>query len=246
MKLESEALQSLVDAYREEHTLEPAERDVLERRLWALQKRTRGRSAWRWALVGALAAAAALLLVVQMRDRASEQADARTPVEASDRAADSIPGTAVSPQTRSSVPLTEPPQPNPPPDPQPNPRPPPDMQTPPRPSFPSRPRRPDVAPEPAAPAAEETSVDALELIASAQARLRAGRPSEALELLAEHGRRFPTASTQEEGSALRVLALCALGRSAEGRGARTVFLKDYPASAYRERVAAACKVESKP
>jgi hypothetical protein len=82
--------------------------------------------------------------------------------------------------------------------------------------------------------------DDLVLIEAAEAALRAAEPAKALALLRQHEQRFPDAPTVEERLALRVLALCAAGRSAEGRGARWAFLREHPDSAYRERIESAC------
>lgn len=80
----------------------------------------------------------------------------------------------------------------------------------------------------------------LTLIEAAEAALRAGEPERALGLLRQHEQRFARATTAQERQALRVLALCAAGREAEGRGARWVFLREHPGSAYRERIERAC------
>lgn len=82
--------------------------------------------------------------------------------------------------------------------------------------------------------------DDLALVEAAEAALRADDPARALELLRRHEQRFPRAVTAEEREALRVLALCAAGRTVEGRGARSVFLREHPRSAYRERIEKAC------
>ena len=86
----------------------------------------------------------------------------------------------------------------------------------------------------------DAAIDELALVEAAEAALRADAPVRALELLRRHEQRFPSAPTAEEREALRVLALCAAGREAEGRGARWVFLREHPRSAYRERIEKAC------
>lgn len=93
--------------------------------------------------------------------------------------------------------------------------------------------RDDAAPEAAAD-------DGVRLIAQAEAALRDGDPTGALAILQQHARLHPDASTVEERRALQVLGWCAAGRLAEGRGARWSFLRDFPGSAYRPRVEAAC------
>ena len=103
------------------------------------------------------------------------------------------------------------------------------------------PTRTTSAPRVRADAAPDTAADdGVRLIAQAEAALRDGDANGALALLQEHARRHPDASTVEERRALQVLAWCAAGRLAEGRGARWSFLRDFPRSAYRPRVEAAC------
>jgi hypothetical protein len=90
-------------------------------------------------------------------------------------------------------------------------------------------------------AAPDTAADdGVRLIAQAEASLRDGDANGALALLEEHARLHPDASTVEERRALQVLGWCAAGRLVEGRGARWSFLRDFPRSAYRPRVEAAC------
>ncbi len=85
--------------------------------------------------------------------------------------------------------------------------------------------------------------DEVTLIEAAETALRGGRARQALSLLDRHQREHPDATTVEDRRALRVLALCALGRTVEGRGAQFSFLRDYPHSAYRARVEGACASE---
>jgi hypothetical protein len=221
VKLESKTLRSMVDAYKAEHTLEAAERRALQTRLERIRATPPPRAWWPWSLAGAAAAAALLLLVIGIQDRALRQDPARDGVEASDHAAESPSRTA----TPRKAPVASPRPPAPKAQPQ-----------------PSQPRAPSVRVErtPAPRPPTDTRSSALELIAEAQAELRAGRASHALSVLDEHARRFPQASTLEERQALRVLALCALERLAEGRGARAVFLKTHPDSPYAARVTRAC------
>lgn len=107
-----------------------------------------------------------------------------------------------------------------------------DVETPTRTTSTSR-IRSDAAPDMAAD-------DGVRLIAEAEAALRDGDPNGALAILHQHARLHPDASTVEERRALQVLGWCAAGRVAEGRGARWSFLRDFPRSAYRPRVEAAC------
>lgn len=91
---------------------------------------------------------------------------------------------------------------------------------------------------PAAPA--PPTDDGIALVGEAQAALGRGDPGAALAALDRHAVLHPTGSAVEERQALRVLALCDLGRITEGRGARGSFLRDHPRSPYRARVLAAC------
>jgi hypothetical protein len=104
---------------------------------------------------------------------------------------------------------------------------------------------------PAAPLAEpqtvisppQAPVDALQgelaLVRAAHDALREGRPAVALERMDEHRRVYPDGALSEERDALRVGALCALGRSDAQAEARA-FLVDHPASPFVARVREAC------
>jgi hypothetical protein len=79
--------------------------------------------------------------------------------------------------------------------------------------------RPSNAP-PARPAAPEDLLAAeLALMKAARTALGSGRPTEALGLLDEHARRFPTGVLAPERRVSRVRALCAVGRMNEARAA---------------------------
>ena len=70
----------------------------------------------------------------------------------------------------------------------------------------------------------------LALIQRAQAAYADGNLPNALQLLAEHGRRFPNGRLAEEREALRVRSLAGCGRSADARRALQAFADRYPHS----------------
>lgn len=79
-----------------------------------------------------------------------------------------------------------------------------------------------------------------EALARAQAAIQGGEAEAALVELAGYARRFPQGALHEEHDALRAIALCAAGRSREGRGEAQAFLRARPGSALAERVRGAC------
>ncbi|HET9934218.1 MAG TPA: hypothetical protein VFQ35_26130 [Polyangiaceae bacterium] len=79
-----------------------------------------------------------------------------------------------------------------------------------------------------------------ELLARVRERLRAGSGAESLALLAEHARRFPNGVLAEEAAASRVLALCSLGRTADGDSEKARFYRTYPHSVLGPRLERAC------
>jgi len=70
----------------------------------------------------------------------------------------------------------------------------------------------------------------LALIQQAQSAYAGGNLPNALELLAEHGRRFPNGRLAEEREALRVRSLAGCGRLADARRALEAFADRYPHS----------------
>jgi hypothetical protein len=99
-------------------------------------------------------------------------------------------------------------------------------------------------PEPQAVApAPPTPVDALEgelaLVRAAHDALREGRPAVALERMDEHRKAYPNGALSEERDALRVGALCALGR-ADAQAEARAFLAAHPGSPFVARVREAC------
>ncbi len=84
--------------------------------------------------------------------------------------------------------------------------------------------------------------DDLALVAEAQGALSGGNYSRALALAETHRARFPRGTMREERDAIRLLALCGMGRLAEARA-----LLPLPAhSPYAGRVRAACGAQDSP
>lgn len=232
MKLEDPELADLVEAYRETQRPNDGRRRQMRARL---QRATVRRPAWQVYGMTALVAAAALL-VIWLGARAfdgtpQERADATMPAQAPHESApQSNDGRVSPPQERTSETTT------PPPEPVPTPELPPAREIEPRSSHPE-PTRPPTVPSADTKAAPD---DELTLIVQAEAALRGDQPERALRLLQLHERRHPDANTGEERLALRILALCALGRLEEGRGLRHSFLQMFSRSAYRSRIESAC------
>ncbi len=88
--------------------------------------------------------------------------------------------------------------------------------------------------------------DELALMRRAHAALNDGRAADALALLDEHARRFPSGVLAEDRSAQRALALCALDRfeTAEAEGQR--FVSNYPRSPYVAAIRSSCAFVSDP
>jgi hypothetical protein len=80
----------------------------------------------------------------------------------------------------------------------------------------------------------------LSLIRAALTSLRDRDSLQALRLLDEHAARYPTGAFSTERRALRVVALCAAGRSEEGARERALFLKTAGDSPIAARVRSAC------
>lgn len=105
---------------------------------------------------------------------------------------------------------------------------------------------PAPAAHPALPAAQSSSVrseqlaEEIGLLASANAAIRSGEGSRALQLLREFDRRFANAVLKEERSAAGVLALCAAGRQAEAKAAADRFVTRWPRSPLLPRISGSC------
>ncbi len=100
-------------------------------------------------------------------------------------------------------------------------------------------RSPDLAPEPA-PDSLSSVVAALQ---RAQAELRDGHPLQALLLLNELDRDYPSTVLLEERSAVRVHAQCAISRSPASLAVAREFVRAHPASLYTTRIKRACALE---
>jgi hypothetical protein len=100
------------------------------------------------------------------------------------------------------------------------------------------------ASEPPATASPETLLEEARLLARAQRALKAGAARRALGLIDPCERRFPGGQLAEECSALRVFALCALGRSSDAQREQQRFVERWPGSPLRARVASACDQRS--
>lgn len=81
------------------------------------------------------------------------------------------------------------------------------------------------------------------LIGDARDALRAGDGARGLALLDEHARRYPAGALGEERDAMRITALCLLGRVPEARAAASQFLWARPGSPQAARVRASCGLD---
>jgi hypothetical protein len=79
-------------------------------------------------------------------------------------------------------------------------------------------------------AAQESYAAELDLLARAQVACTAREFADALALVAEHGRRFPSGRLAEEREGLRVRALAGAGRTEEARRAAAAFAGRFPRS----------------
>lgn len=103
-----------------------------------------------------------------------------------------------------------------------------------------RPRRAAAA-EDASQAADASTLAAeAALLQRAQTALAAGDPEAALVRLGEHARGYRDGVLARERDALRVTALCAAGRTDEGRAEGEAFLRAHAGSLLAERVRGAC------
>ncbi len=107
------------------------------------------------------------------------------------------------------------------------------------PSVPSTPDVPgSVTATPATPPVDGLEAE-LSLVRAAHDALRAGQPALALERTEEHRRAYPDGTLAEERDALRVCAICALGRT-DSKAEAQAFLSDHPASPFVTRIREAC------
>jgi RNA polymerase sigma-70 factor (ECF subfamily) len=83
-----------------------------------------------------------------------------------------------------------------------------------------------------------------ELLRRASTELAAGQADAALRTTAEHGRRFPGSALADLRTAVRIEALCELGKTAQARGEAELFLRQHPGSPVAERIERACRSPS--
>jgi hypothetical protein len=114
-----------------------------------------------------------------------------------------------------------------------------DPPAPPTTEAPARRPRPRPTDQPAAAPVDPVLAE-LELVQRIKDALDGARPADALRLIDRHVRTFARGSLVEERDALRVTALCAAGKRADGLREQQAFLGASPRSAYRDRVRAAC------
>lgn len=91
------------------------------------------------------------------------------------------------------------------------------------------------------PPVDDTLAAEKALVAAARDALAHGDPATALAKLADHAREFPRGQLAEERAALRIEALCAANKRAQGRAEAKLFLRDHPGATQAARVAAACE-----
>ena len=107
------------------------------------------------------------------------------------------------------------------------------------------PPAPAAAIDPVAPATraeplEDTLAAEVRLVNGARAAIDGRDPARALDLLADHQRRFAAGALEPEASALRVDALCAAGRTPEAEAEALRFHSRHPGSPLERRLAATC------
>ncbi len=81
----------------------------------------------------------------------------------------------------------------------------------------------------------------VELLTQAK-RALAGDPERTLRLLATHAERFPNGQLGTERAGYRAIALCTLGRWAQGRGEARLFVSAHGRSSLATRVTKACEI----
>jgi hypothetical protein len=80
----------------------------------------------------------------------------------------------------------------------------------------------------------------MQLLKRAHQAEAAGRPSEALSILAEHAKQFPNGKLAESRDVARVIALCEAGQAQASRTAAERFLAARPNSLFANRVRGVC------
>jgi RNA polymerase sigma factor (sigma-70 family) len=94
-----------------------------------------------------------------------------------------------------------------------------------------------------APEADGLGVET-ELLRRASAELTAGNADAALRTTGEHARRFPESALADLRTAVRIEALCELGKAVQARGEAAAFLREHPGSPVAERIERACRSAS--
>lgn len=95
------------------------------------------------------------------------------------------------------------------------------------------------APTTPAPPSDSLGVET-ELLRRASTELTAGNATAALRTTIEHARRFPESPLADLRTAVRIEALCALGKAEQARGEAELFLREHPGSPVAERIEDAC------
>jgi RNA polymerase sigma-70 factor (ECF subfamily) len=80
----------------------------------------------------------------------------------------------------------------------------------------------------------------LTLLHAAKEAWQEGRAQSALDLVQKHARLYPHSQLASEREALRVFALCGLGRTGEARDAATMVLAKAPGSPFRSAIEESC------
>jgi hypothetical protein len=90
------------------------------------------------------------------------------------------------------------------------------------------------------PTPESTLDQEMQLLKRARLAQKAGRPTEALAILAEHAKQFPNGKLSESRDVARVIALCDAGQVQASRAAAERFLAGRPNSPFANRVRTVC------
>ncbi len=93
----------------------------------------------------------------------------------------------------------------------------------------------------ARPMPEQTLAHELSLLRAAENALQRNDPTRAMSLLDEHGRVFPNGQLSEDRKALRVHALCRMGKVAQADAEARVLLGRNPSSPHAERLRNPCR-----
>lgn len=102
------------------------------------------------------------------------------------------------------------------------------------------PAGPSGAPAPRVSAKAPEPADELALVSAMQLALRSGNAAQALALVNEHARRFPSGALAQEREGARAIAQCQLAEPTARAAVQSAFEARYPSSPYAPRVKAAC------